>query len=385
MLVDLGRNDVGKVSKSGSVNVEKLMNVERYSHVIHISSTVSGELLDHLTCWDALRAALPVGTVSGAPKVKAMELIDQLEVTRRGPYGGGFGGISFSGDMDIALALRAIVFPTGARYETMYSYKNANKRQEWVVHLQAGAGIVVDSVPDDEQRECENKAAGLALAIDLAESAGDKKTAKGKRFNHSFGNARPRDKKKGRGPPRVPVPPAPPKKDRFDDDQCTYNQIEVKVEDHDLWQKVLITIGQVSSATIKGTVGYVAPEYGMGGEVSTEGDVYSYGILLLEMITGKRPTDKMFKDGLSLHSFCKMTFPERVEELVDSCLLVEEINEVMTNRARNHTQLRGKRVECLLSIIQIGIACSVESPGERMDIQDVIRNLHQVKQVFLGV
>ncbi|KAA8539615.1 hypothetical protein F0562_026307 [Nyssa sinensis] len=129
MLVDLGRNDVGKVSKSGSVNVEKLMNVERYSHVMHISSTVSGELLDHLTCWDALRAALPVGTVSGAPKVKAMELIDQLEVTRRGPYSGGFGGISFSGDMDIALALRAIVFPTGARYDTMYSYKNANKRQ----------------------------------------------------------------------------------------------------------------------------------------------------------------------------------------------------------------------------------------------------------------
>uniref|UniRef100_A0A5B6ZKZ8 anthranilate synthase n=1 Tax=Davidia involucrata TaxID=16924 RepID=A0A5B6ZKZ8_DAVIN len=171
MLVDLGRNDVGKVSKSGSVSVEELMNVERYSHVMHISSTVTGELLDHLTCWDALRAALPVGTVSGAPKVKAMELIDQLEVTRRGPYSGGFGGISFSGDMDIALALRTIVFPTGARYDTMYSYKNSNKRQEWVAYLQAGAGIVADSVPDDEQIECENKAAGLARAIDLAESA----------------------------------------------------------------------------------------------------------------------------------------------------------------------------------------------------------------------
>ncbi|KAI4305234.1 hypothetical protein L6164_028612 [Bauhinia variegata] len=111
MLVDLGRNDVGKVSKSGSVKVEKLMNIERYSHVMHISSTVTGELLDHLTSWDALRAALPVGTVSGAPKVKAMELIDELEVTRRGPYSGGFGGISFSGDMDIALALRTMVFP----------------------------------------------------------------------------------------------------------------------------------------------------------------------------------------------------------------------------------------------------------------------------------
>ncbi|KAF5956113.1 hypothetical protein HYC85_008969 [Camellia sinensis] len=160
MLVDLGRNDVGKVSKCGSVNVERLMNVR----------TVTGELRDNLTCWDALSATLPVGTVSGAPKVKAMELIDQFEVTRRGPYAGGFGGISFAGDMDIALALRTIVFPTGNRYDTMYSYKD-NKRKEWVAYLQTGAGIVADSVPDDEQRECENKAAGLARAIDLAESA----------------------------------------------------------------------------------------------------------------------------------------------------------------------------------------------------------------------
>ncbi|XP_009802666.1 anthranilate synthase alpha subunit 2, chloroplastic isoform X3 [Nicotiana tabacum] len=171
MLVDLGRNDVGKVSKPGSVKVEKLMNVERYSHVMHISSTVTGELLDHLSSWDALRAALPVGTVSGAPKVKAMELIDQLEVTRRGPYSGGFGGISFTGEMDIALALRTIVFPTGTRYDTMYSYKDANKRRDWIAHLQSGAGIVADSDPADEQRECENKAAALARAIDLAESS----------------------------------------------------------------------------------------------------------------------------------------------------------------------------------------------------------------------
>ncbi|XP_061375253.1 anthranilate synthase alpha subunit 2, chloroplastic-like [Gastrolobium bilobum] len=171
MLVDLGRNDVGKVSKPGSVQVEKLMNIERYSHVMHISSTVTGELLDHLTSWDALRAALPVGTVSGAPKVKAMELIDQLEVARRGPYSGGFGGISFSGDMDIALALRTIVFPTNTRFDTMYSYKDVNKRREWVAHLQAGAGIVADSDPADEQRECENKAAALARAIELAESS----------------------------------------------------------------------------------------------------------------------------------------------------------------------------------------------------------------------
>lgn len=171
MLVDLGRNDVGKVSKPGSVKVEKLMNIERYSHVMHISSTVTGELLDALSSWDALRAALPVGTVSGAPKVKAMELIDQLEVTRRGPYSGGFGGISFSGDMDIALALRTIVFPTGIRHDTMYSYKDAKHRREWVAYLQAGAGIVADSDPADEYRECENKAAALARAIDLAESS----------------------------------------------------------------------------------------------------------------------------------------------------------------------------------------------------------------------
>ncbi|GFY84503.1 ADC synthase superfamily protein [Actinidia rufa] len=171
MLVDLGRNDVGKVSKSGSVKVEKLKTVERYSHVMHISSTVTGELDDHLTCWDALSAALPVGTVSGAPKVKAMELIDELEVTRRGPYGGGFGSISFTSDMNIALALRSIIFPTRTQYDTLYLCKNGNNRREWVAHLQTGAGIVADSNPDDEQRECENKAAGLARAIELAELA----------------------------------------------------------------------------------------------------------------------------------------------------------------------------------------------------------------------
>ncbi|XP_020161840.1 anthranilate synthase alpha subunit 1, chloroplastic [Aegilops tauschii subsp. strangulata] len=172
MLVDLGRNDVGKVSKPGTVKVEKLMNIERYSHVMHISSTVTGELRDELTCWDALRAALPVGTVSGAPKVRAMELIDEMEVTMRGPYSGGFGQISFRGDMDIALALRTIVFPTASRFDTMYSYAtdSSNARQEWVAHLQTGAGIVADSKPDDEQQECQNKAAGLARAIDLAES-----------------------------------------------------------------------------------------------------------------------------------------------------------------------------------------------------------------------
>ncbi|XP_022891679.1 anthranilate synthase alpha subunit 1, chloroplastic-like [Olea europaea var. sylvestris] len=172
MLVDLGRNDVGKVSKAGSVNLEKLMTVERYSHVMHISSTITGELLDHLTCWDALQAALPVGTVSGAPKVKAMQLIDQLEPTRRGPYSGGFGGISFIGDMEIALALRTMVFSTRPPYDTIYSSKgHANRRLEWVAHIQAGAGIVADSDPHEEQIECERKAAGLVRAIELAESA----------------------------------------------------------------------------------------------------------------------------------------------------------------------------------------------------------------------
>lgn len=104
-------------------------------------------------------------------QVKAMELIDKLEVTRRGPYSGGFGAISFTGDMNIALALRTIVFPTGARFDTMFSYKDLNKRQEWIAYLQAGAGIVADSVPDDEQKECENKAAALARAIDVAETS----------------------------------------------------------------------------------------------------------------------------------------------------------------------------------------------------------------------
>ncbi|KAK8552841.1 hypothetical protein V6N12_041415 [Hibiscus sabdariffa] len=214
MLVDLGRNDVGKVSKYGSVKVEKLMNIERYSHVMHISSTVTGELQDHLTSWDALRAALPVGTVSGAPKVqylffitldslrvkaalriamscisrclfsppvfdeieilgqvKAMELIDELEVARRGPYSGGFGGISFTGDMDIALALRTMVFTTVPRFDTIYSYKGSARRQDWIAYLQAGAGVVADSDPDAEHLECQNKAAGLARSIDLAEAA----------------------------------------------------------------------------------------------------------------------------------------------------------------------------------------------------------------------
>ncbi|KFM26929.1 Anthranilate synthase component I-1, chloroplastic [Auxenochlorella protothecoides] len=143
MLVDLGRNDVGRVARHGSVKVEALMEVERYSHVMHISSTVTGRLRPGLNAWDALRAALPVGTISGAPKVRAMQIIDELEVTRRGPYGGGLGHVSFAGGLDMALALRTM----------------------------SGAGFVADSDPEKEWEETVNKAAGLGRAIDLAEQA----------------------------------------------------------------------------------------------------------------------------------------------------------------------------------------------------------------------
>jgi Anthranilate/para-aminobenzoate synthases component I len=111
MLVDLGRNDVGRVAKPGSVSLDAVMEVERYSHVMHISSTVTGLLRDGMDCWDALRAALPVGTISGAPKVRAMQIIDELEPVRRGPYGGGMGYVGLDGQMDIALALRTIGRP----------------------------------------------------------------------------------------------------------------------------------------------------------------------------------------------------------------------------------------------------------------------------------
>jgi len=176
MLVDLGRNDVGKVAVSGSVKVRKLMEVERYSHVMHISSTVTGDLLPELDSWDALRAALPAGTVSGAPKVRAMQIIDELEAAKRGPYGGGIGHVSFTGAMDMALGLRTMVIPTN-RDDTTYKYNRAittatnETRREWVMHLQAGAGVVADSVPEAEYEETVNKAAALGRAIDLAEAA----------------------------------------------------------------------------------------------------------------------------------------------------------------------------------------------------------------------
>jgi len=137
-----------------------VMEIERYSHVMHISSTVTGALRDSIDCWDALRAALPVGTISGAPKIRAMQIIDELEPIKRGPYGGGMGYIGLDGDMDIALTLRTMVVPTSLR-----------DGQQWVYHLQASGGIVADSKADDEYQETVNKSAALARAIDVAEFA----------------------------------------------------------------------------------------------------------------------------------------------------------------------------------------------------------------------
>jgi anthranilate synthase component 1 len=139
-----------RYAAAGTVKVEKLMEIERYSHVMHISSTVTGTLLDELGPWDVLRAALPVGTVSGAPKVRAMQIIDELEATRRGPYGGGVGYVGFTGEMDMALALRTMVVPTD-NSDNIYKYSNdidRKAKREWTIHLQAGAGIVADSDPE---------------------------------------------------------------------------------------------------------------------------------------------------------------------------------------------------------------------------------------------
>jgi anthranilate synthase component 1 len=151
MLVDLARNDVGRVARYGSVKLSDVMIVERYSHVMHITSNVQGQLQPGLTALDALRAGLPVGTVSGAPKVRAMEIIDELEPTRRGPYAGAVGYIDFTGNMDTCIALRTIVL------------------QEQTASIQAGAGIVADSIPECEYHETLNKAKGLLKAIDIAE------------------------------------------------------------------------------------------------------------------------------------------------------------------------------------------------------------------------
>ncbi len=161
MLVDLGRNDVGRVAAPGSVEIPAVLEVERYSHVMHLSSTVTGKLREGASCWDALRVSLPVGTVSGAPKVRAMQIIDGLEPTKRGPYAGAVGYVDFSGNMDMALALRTMVVLPGENGEL----------GPWRVHIQAGAGIVADSDPDAEHVETLNKAAALAKAVAAAEQA----------------------------------------------------------------------------------------------------------------------------------------------------------------------------------------------------------------------
>jgi anthranilate synthase component 1 len=158
MLVDLGRNDVGRVATLGSVALSEVMTVERYSHVMHISSNVTGRLAEGKTAFDALRATLPVGTVSGAPKVRAMEIIDEFEKTRRGPYAGAVGYIDFAGNMDTCIALRTMVITRHA--ESGYDG-----------YVQVGAGIVADSVPAEEYQETINKAKGMLRAIELGESA----------------------------------------------------------------------------------------------------------------------------------------------------------------------------------------------------------------------
>jgi anthranilate synthase component 1 len=151
MLVDLGRNDVGRVARPGSVMVDSLMHVERYSHVMHIVSNVTGQLDESKTSYDVLRACFPAGTVSGAPKIRAMEIIDELEPSRRGPYAGAVGYFSFSGNMDMCINIRTVVI---------------RKHQAFI---QAGAGIVADSNPEHEYEETCNKARAMMKAVELAE------------------------------------------------------------------------------------------------------------------------------------------------------------------------------------------------------------------------
>jgi anthranilate synthase component 1 len=152
MLVDLGRNDLGRVCKAGSVEVVEFMNIERYSHVMHIVSTVTGELNDDVSVVQALSAVFPAGTLSGAPKPRAMEIIEELEPTRRGLYGGIVGYIDFRGNLDSAIAIRTALIKDGRAY------------------VQAGAGVVADSVAESEEQECVNKAAAVLTAIATANS-----------------------------------------------------------------------------------------------------------------------------------------------------------------------------------------------------------------------
>jgi anthranilate synthase component 1 len=152
MLVDLGRNDIGRVSQPGTVAVSELMDVERYSHVMHLVTHVQGKLRTDMNAFDALRACFPAGTVSGAPKIRAMEIIAEMEPEKRGPYAGAAGYFSFSGNMDMAIAIRTMVVNKGVAY------------------VQAGAGIVYDSVPSREYEESMNKSRALLKALEQAES-----------------------------------------------------------------------------------------------------------------------------------------------------------------------------------------------------------------------
>jgi len=152
MLVDLGRNDIGRISEPGTVEVTQFMDIERYSHVMHLVSHVQGKLRKGLTQFDALRACFPAGTVSGAPKIRAMEIIAELEPDKRGPYAGAIGYFDFSGNLDTAIAIRTIVIKDGIAY------------------VQAGGGIVADSIPENEYQESLNKAQALLSAIEQAET-----------------------------------------------------------------------------------------------------------------------------------------------------------------------------------------------------------------------
>ena len=154
MLIDLGRNDLGKISKFGSVKVERAYDVHRYSHVMHIGSTVQGLLQENRSAMDAVAAVLPAGTLSGAPKIKACELINKLENNHRGIYGGAVGYLSFTGNLDTCIGIRL-------------AYK-----KNGIVYVRSGAGIVADSVPEKEYRECINKAAAVLQSLQLAKEAG---------------------------------------------------------------------------------------------------------------------------------------------------------------------------------------------------------------------
>jgi anthranilate synthase component 1 len=153
MLIDLGRNDVGRVSAPGTVRLTERMTVERYSHVMHLTSNVRGRGAPGIRPADVVRATFPAGTLSGAPKIRAMEIIEELEPTRRGIYGGAIGYISYSGNMDFAIAIRTLL----AKQDTIY--------------VQAGAGVVADSVPALEHKECVNKARVVVSAIEVARRA----------------------------------------------------------------------------------------------------------------------------------------------------------------------------------------------------------------------